>query len=184
MLQSYEKVWLNRKLRVADEMAIHKSLVLPHLLYGCETWNCSSAHLDSLEVAHSSCLRRIMGVDLSARHTMAHVREVCGTHPVRLMIVKRTFQWLGHVARMPGSRLPKMTYNCVADGVRPRGRPRGVFRHTYAEMLRSVGVDDANVWLADLDDRAQDRGAWRAMLADLKMGPAQTPAPRRSSRLR
>jgi sorting nexin-29 len=184
VFQSFEKVWRNRKLKVANKMAIYNSLVLPHFLYGCETWNCSSSHLNSLEVAHSSCLRRILGVGLRARHTMDHVRKLCCTDPVRLMIVKRTFQWLGHVARMPETRLPKIALNCyIAGGVRSRGRPRRVFRQTYNEMLSSVGVADPTNWLADMDDRARDRRAWREVVNDFILEPPPRPAPRRSSRL-
>ena len=49
-----------------------------------------------------------MGVDVRDKHTLKHIYGVCGSQPVRLMIVKRVFQWLGHVCRMPNSRLPKM----------------------------------------------------------------------------
>jgi hypothetical protein len=92
VFHSYSGVWSNIKLWVSDKMAIYNYVVLPHLLYGCETWNCTSAQLSMIESAHSSCLRHIMGENLSARHSLKHIRTVCGSQPVGLLIVKRTFQ--------------------------------------------------------------------------------------------
>jgi hypothetical protein len=185
VFHSYSSVWSNRKLQVSDKMAIYNSVVLPHLLYGCETWNCTSTQLSLIESAHSSCLRHIMGENLSARHSLKHIHTVCGSQPVGLLIVKRTFQWLGHVSRMPEERLPRMAYNCVMEGRRPRGRPRSNFRHTYSEMLKSVGVSDPNAWLADMSDIAFRRTEWRSMVNDFKFEsvPKRLPT-RRSARLR
>jgi Reverse transcriptase (RNA-dependent DNA polymerase) len=188
VFQSFDKVWSNKKLLLNQKMAVYNSFVLPHFTYGCETWNCTSDHLHKLETAHSACLRRIMGVDLTARHTLNHIRKVCGSQPVELVIVKRTFQWLGHVARMPDSRLPKLVYDCVPVGGKMNvGRPKASFKHTYRWMLRKVGIAEPDVWLVDMCDRALNREMWKNMVRNFSFEPASaiTPGPtlRRSSRL-
>ena len=129
-----------------------------------------------------------MGVDLTARHTLNHIRKVCGSQPVELVIVKRTFQWLGHVARMPDSRLPKLVYDCVPVGGKMNvGRPKASFKHTYRWMLRKVGIAEPDVWLVDMCDRALNREMWKNMVRNFSFEPASaiTPGPtlRRSSRL-
>ena len=136
VFQSFDKVWSNKKLRIDDKMAVYNSLVLPHFTYGCESWNCTDAQMHKLETAHSFCLHRICGVDRSARHSLKHIHAVCRSEPLELLVVKRTFQWLGHVMRMPESRYPSLAYNCVpVGGARGRGRPKGTFRHSYCGML-------------------------------------------------
>eukprot|EP00955_Chlamydomonas_euryale_P034534 349819-Chlamydomonas_euryale.AAC.1 len=53
-----------------------------------------------LEVTHSDCLRRIVGVKLTDRHRLETIREQCGTSSLDLMVRRRTLQWMGHVLRM------------------------------------------------------------------------------------
>jgi hypothetical protein len=59
------------------------------------------------------------------------IRKVCGSHLVELSIVKHTFQWLGNVARMPGSRFAKLVFDYVpVVGKMNVGRPKASFKHT------------------------------------------------------
>ena len=185
MFHSFGKVWCNKKLRVSHKMAVYNSFVLPHFLYGCEAWNCQSAQLSILETAHRYCLRHIMGVDLSARHSTEHVMEVCHSQPMGLMIMKRTFKWLGHVMRMPVERYPRATYACVPlGGARQRGRPKGTFRHVYSEFLKKVGIDKPDDWLSEMMECAQDRAKWRSTVDSFVFAPKSVAAPvRRSSRI-
>ena len=184
VFQSYEKVWSNKKLKIANKMAIYNSIVLPHLLYGCETWNCSLDHFKSLEVVHSNCLRRIMGVNINDRHTLSHIYSVCQSQPIVLTIVKRTFQWLGHVCRMSDQRTPQAAYHVDIPGRRCRGRPKGVFRNTHSSMLKLIGVDNPGKWLSDMIDCAKDREKWRTKVANFEIQevPIQLPT-RRSTRI-
>ena len=56
-----------------------------------------------LERVHdTSCLRSILGVKLSDRHSNAHVRSVCGIASLAAMITTNRLRWLGHVGRMDG----------------------------------------------------------------------------------
>ncbi len=84
VFQSFDKVWIvwsSRKLRLKDKMAVCNTFVLPHFVYGAETWNCTADHTDHLsrlETAHSACLRRIMGVSVADRATR------CSTYAARV----------------------------------------------------------------------------------------------------
>jgi hypothetical protein len=185
VFNSFRAMWGNKKLRVVHKMAVYNSFVLPHFMYGCEAWNCSLTQLHSLGSAHRACLRRIMGVDLKARHTTEHVMQVCHSQPIELMIMKRVFKWLGHVMRMPDDRLPKMVYDCMpVGGARPRGRPKGAFRHTYGEFLKMAGYTEPKAWLSEMYERAQDRLGWRSFVDSLSFPPKPPAAPvRRSARI-
>jgi hypothetical protein len=180
VFQRFGKVWANRKLKVAHKMAVYNSFVMPHFLYGSETWNCTATQLHALETAHSACLRRILGASLTDRHSLQHIRHACGSQPIELLVIKRTFQWLGHVMRMPATRYPAMVFGCVPDGgKRKRGRPKGTYRHTHTFMLKRVDVDDPMKWLNGMRERAQDRVSWRAEVKGF-----ETSAPATSARQR
>jgi Reverse transcriptase (RNA-dependent DNA polymerase) len=182
VFQSFANVWGNQKLGVSHKMAVYNSCVLPHFLYGCESWACKQAHLHMLETAHNMCLRRIMGAELRDRHSTAHVHEVCGSQPLELTVMKRVFKWLGHVMRMPAERYPRMVFGCVpAEGGRARGRPRYAARHMYSSMLSKAGVQNTDDWLSEMPECAQDRVAWRRMVEAFSFEPKPKQAPQRHS---
>lgn len=188
--ESFSRIWDNRKLGMKQKMAVYNAFIVPHFLYGCEAWNCTASHLHMLETAHSACLRRIMGVDRHAHHSMKHIYKTCHSHPVTLLVIQHVFKWLGHVHRMPTDRFPRMVYDCVPEGgSRPPGRPKATFRHTYDWMLEQVLVQGvgvvADVFMRDLKVCAQDRGAWRALVKGMSLRDRDIPTPptRRSARL-
>eukprot|EP00955_Chlamydomonas_euryale_P071404 361070-Chlamydomonas_euryale.AAC.8 len=53
-----------------------------------------------LEVPHSNCLRRIVGVKPTDRHRPENIHEQCGTSSLELMVRRWTLQWMGHVLQM------------------------------------------------------------------------------------
>eukprot|EP00955_Chlamydomonas_euryale_P096973 365044-Chlamydomonas_euryale.AAC.1 len=68
--------------------------------------------MDRLEVTHSNCLRRIVGMKLTDCHTLETIHEQCGTSSLELMVCRRTLQWMGHVLRMDEDRLPRQVLDC------------------------------------------------------------------------
>jgi hypothetical protein len=181
VFQSFSNVWTNAKLGLAEKMAVYNSFVLPHFLYGSEAWNCNAGHIHALETAHTACLRRIMGVSRADRHRLQHIRGVCGSQPLELLLIKRTFQWLGHVMRMPAHRYPAMVYGCApASGRRGRGRPRATFQHTHKLMLERLGKESPEQWLDEMHVSAQNRTSWRAMVKGFEFPKPKTVAAERT----
>ena len=48
-------------------------------------------------------------------------------------VARRQLGWLGHVARMPFSRLPRRMLSCWVPHPRPRGAPRMTYGRTVAK---------------------------------------------------
>ena len=78
-------------------------------------------------------------------------------------MARRQLGWLGHVARMDYSRLPRrmLLYRaCWVAHPRPRGaQPRMTYGRSVGKALDTFGLDH-NKW----PELAADRLAWRAML--------------------
>eukprot|EP00955_Chlamydomonas_euryale_P101239 365333-Chlamydomonas_euryale.AAC.4 len=108
----------------------------------------SGRGMGRLEVTHSTCLRRIVGVKLTDRHRLETIREQCGTPLLEVMVRKRTLQWMGHVLRMDEDRLPRQVFDCslarsvAEDGrveqlqLRPHHRNIENFSGMYSSTLR------------------------------------------------
>jgi hypothetical protein len=186
---SFDKIWASKKMQVQSKMRVYNTFVLPHFLYGCETWAPTKTQLTRLEVAHSNCLRRILGVRLSDRHRLTYIRQACDTEPIVSLVAKRSMQWLGHVMRMPASRLPRTTFDCTMDVARQQGRPPASSRHYFLKLLTQQLGESGGTrsdWKTFSDTafvRAQDRVGWRAVVYGPAAPRAPAPPPRRSGRL-
>jgi hypothetical protein len=129
---SFSNVWANKKLQLAHKMQVYHSYVVPCFLYGTEAGNWTAAHVSMLEQhTQGPVCAALMGVSRAERHTWQHIRTTCDSKPLELMLVQRTFRWLGHVMCMPDHlvRYPAMTFNCAPVGGQGgcgSGWPRGL----------------------------------------------------------
>ena len=103
---------LHKVLRCAQvslkaKMDVYKTIVLPMLLYGAaESWAPTEAQTQRLDVFHTRCLRRMLGVtvlDISN----SELFERTGARPVSAILREYRLRWLGHVARREDSRWVK-----------------------------------------------------------------------------
>eukprot|EP00955_Chlamydomonas_euryale_P116029 366391-Chlamydomonas_euryale.AAC.38 len=71
-----------------------------------------------LEVTHSNCLRRVVGMTRTDCHRLEIVRAQCGTASLEFMVRRWTLRWMGHVLRMDEDRLPRPLCNpgCLEEG--------------------------------------------------------------------
>eukprot|EP00955_Chlamydomonas_euryale_P112285 366122-Chlamydomonas_euryale.AAC.17 len=101
-----------------------------------------------LEVTHSNCLRRIVGMKLTDRHRLKTICEQCGMSSLELMVRRRTLQWMGHILRMDEDGLPRQVFDCSSarsdaeDGpaeklnLRPGHRNIENFSEIYSSAIR------------------------------------------------
>jgi hypothetical protein len=174
---SFGKFWGNKHLRLGDKVAVYRACVVPHLVYGAEAWNFRAADIARLEVAHSSCLRRLMHAKRSQHHTLEYIRGECGCSSLELIVAQSVLRWWGQVARMPPTRYPSVAMRLApALGKRPRGRPRQSHRATFESVLKGVGMQQfGNNW----QDLAQDKVGWRRMVKGLRIVTPEASRPTR-----
>jgi hypothetical protein len=91
-------MWQNRHLGLGAKVHVFNTFVVPHFVYGAETWNVTQSQQQRLELAYNSCLRGIMGVRVSDRHNLQHIWKTCQVKPLSSLLTQRRLRWLGHVA--------------------------------------------------------------------------------------
>jgi hypothetical protein len=91
------------------KIRISKSIILPVVLYGCETWPLTLREEHRLRVFENSVQRRIFGPkrdevtgDWRKLHNEKLHNLYSSPHIIRMMKLRR-MRWAGHVARMGGS---------------------------------------------------------------------------------
>jgi hypothetical protein len=146
------------------KIKIYKTVILPVMLYGCETPSLTLRVEHKLEVFENRVLRRIFEPkreeDVSWRklhndelHSLYSARNV-----VR-MIKSRRMRWAGRVARMGKGRGVYRVLVGRPESKTPLGRLRRRWEDNIKMDLTEMGIDGAN-WI----QLAQDRVQWRAFV--------------------
>jgi hypothetical protein len=92
------------------KIRIYKTIILPVVLYGCETWSLTLREEHGLRVFEIRVLRRIFGPKrngVTGGWRKLHNVELRGLYssPSIIRIIKlRRMRWERHVARMEGKR--------------------------------------------------------------------------------
>jgi hypothetical protein len=111
------------------KIRIYKTIILPVVLYGCETWSLTLREEQGLRVFENRVLRRIFGPkrdELTGEWRKLHNKELHDLYssPSISRMMKSRIRWTGHVARRGEKR---NTYRLLIGGPkgkRPLGRPR------------------------------------------------------------
>ncbi|KAJ4450518.1 hypothetical protein ANN_01945 [Periplaneta americana] len=145
------------------KVRIYKTVILPVLLYGCETWTLTLREEHRFRVFENKVLRKIFGAkrdEVTGEWRKLHNTELHALYSspdIIRNIKSRRLRWAGHVARMGESRNAYRVLVGRPEGKRPLGRPRRRWEDNIKMDLREVGYDDRD-WI----NLAQDRDRWRA----------------------
>ena len=115
-------VWDQRGIRLGTKLKIYKAVVLPTLLYACETWTVYQRHAKRLNHFHTSCLGKLLNIKWQDRIPDTEVLKRTGIQSVHTLLKVAQLEWTGHVTRMPEERLPKkIVYGELEMGKRCHG---------------------------------------------------------------
>jgi len=145
---------------------MYRTIILPVILYGCETWSLTLREERELRVFENMVLRRIFGprrVEVTGDWRRLHNEELndlyCSPNIVRV-IKSRRMRWAGHVARMGEERGVYRVLVGKLEGKRPLGRPRRRWVDNIRKDLQEVGCGYMD-WIG----LAQDRDRWRTLVS-------------------
>jgi hypothetical protein len=142
---------------------MYRTVILPVVLYGCETWSLTLREEHRLRVFEKGVLR-IFGPkrEEDGSWRKLHNDELHNLYS-SLNIVKVIkswrMRWAGHVARMGEGKGVYRVLVGRPEGKRPLGRPRRRWKDNIKMDLRERGINVAN-WIR----LAQDRVQWGAFV--------------------
>ncbi|KAJ4443792.1 hypothetical protein ANN_05572 [Periplaneta americana] len=163
---SVEKLLSSSLLSKNLKVRIYKTVILPVVLYGCETWTLTLREEHRLRVFENKVLRKIFGAkrdEVTGEWRKLHNTELHALYSSPNIIrnlKSRRLRWAGHVARMGESRNAYRVLVGRPEGKRPLGGPRRRWEDNIKMDLREVGCDDRD-WI----NLAQDKDRWRAYCA-------------------
>jgi hypothetical protein len=145
------------------KVKIYKSIKLPVVLYGCETWSLTLREEHRLSVFENRVLRKIFGPtgdEVMGEWRKLHNAELHTfyTSPdITRQIKSRRMRWAGHVARIGEGRNVYRVLVGNPEGKGQFGRPRRRWENGIRMGLGEIGWE---VWI----HLAQDRDRWRAVV--------------------
>jgi len=134
------------------KIKIYRTIILPVVLYGCETWSLTLKEERKLRVFENMVLRRIFGPrrgEVMEKWRRLHNEELNDLYssPNIVWVIKsRRMRWAGHVARM--------------------GEERGVYRVLVGKLEGKSNWGDLGVdgWIIlGLISRRWDVGVWTGL---------------------
>jgi hypothetical protein len=134
------------------KIKIHKIIILPFVLYGCETWSLIVREECRLRVLENRVLRRIFGSKkdkVTDEWRGLHNKELYALYssPNIIRVIKsRRLRWAGHVARTGNRRGAYRVLAVKREGRRPLGRARRRWEDNTEMDLREVGCGGKN-WI-------------------------------------
>ncbi|KAJ4442180.1 hypothetical protein ANN_12046 [Periplaneta americana] len=163
-LRKFEKLLSSSLLSKKLKIRIYKTVILPVVLYGCETWTLTLREEQRLRVFENKVLRKIFGAkrdEVTGEWRKLHnieLHTLYSSPDTNRNIKSRRLRWAEHVARTGEIR------NALVLVRRPEekitlGRPRRKWEDDIKMDLREVGYDCRD-WI----NLAQDRDRWRAYM--------------------
>ena len=163
---SVQNLLSSRLLSKCLKIKIYRTVIMPVVLYGCETWSLTLREERNVRVFENRVLRKRFGPrrdEVTGEWGRLHNEELNDLYssPNIVRVIKsRRMKWVGHVARMGEERGVYRVLVGKPEGRRPLGRPRRRWADNIRMDLQEVGC----VYM-DWIGLAQDRDSWRTLVS-------------------
>ena len=147
-------------------LKIYRTIILPVVWYGCETWSLTLREGRKLRVFENMVLRRIFGPRSDEvtgewrRLDNEELNDLYSSPNIVRLIKSRRMRWAGHVARMGEERGVYRVLVGKPEGKKPLGSPRPRWVDNTRMDLLEVRCEYVD-WIG----LAQDRDRWRTLVS-------------------
>ena len=148
------------------KIKIYRTIILPVVLYGCETWSLTLQEERNLRVFENMVLRRIFGPKRDKvtgewrRLLNEELNDLYSSPNIVRVIKSRRMRWAGHVARTGEERGVYSVLLGKPEGRRQLGRPR----RRWVDKIR-MDLQEMGCGYMDWIGLVQDRDRWRTLVS-------------------
>ncbi|KAJ4428541.1 hypothetical protein ANN_24585 [Periplaneta americana] len=132
------------------KVRIYKTVILPVVLYGCETWTLTLREEQRLRVFENKVLRKIFGAkrDEVTGEWRTELHVLFSSPDIIRNIKSRRLRWAGHVARMGKSRNAYKVLVGRPEGKRPlMSKRKSWHKNKMMVAINAVNNDEVDKWL-------------------------------------
>ena len=124
VMTNIDSILKSRDITLPKNVRLVKAMVLPMVMYGCESWTIKKAEQRRIDAFELWCWRRLLRVSWTARRSNQFIlKEISPEYPLEGLMLKLKLQYFGHLMRRIDSFEKTLMLGKI-EGRRRRGRQR------------------------------------------------------------
>ena len=118
------KIRNSKSISKRTRMKLFKTLILPVLMYGCETWKMTKSDEHVLKVFQNKCLRKIHGICWQDHMTTKELLAKAEISPVSQEVKRRRWNFIGHILRQDRTSDTRTALKLETGGKKKEGETK------------------------------------------------------------
>ena len=97
-ITNLDSILKSRDITLPTKVHLVKAIVLPVVMYGCESWTVKKAERRKIDAFDLWCWRRLLRVPCTARRSNQSIlKEICPEFSLGVLMLKLSLQYFGHL---------------------------------------------------------------------------------------